>query len=247
MATNADQRYASTASGAEAAALDQGLRKYMLGVYNYMASGLLLSGITAFLTVAYINQAFPTYEEKVALFSSVLWIIIAFSPLAPLLLMNMVGRRRGSAGMSVMYWLFVGLQGVGMSTLAFRFGAGDITLAFMVTAASFGALSLYGYTTRRNLAPFHGFLIMGVVGLLLVGVAGMFFDLGGFSTIIAAGGVLIFAGLTAVDTQRIKTEFIAHRMEGDAARMSAISGATHLYLNFIIMFQYVLMLIGNRE
>lgn len=247
MALNADMRNARTVSQADAAEIDAGLRKYMLGVYNYMASGLLLSGITAAATFLYIEQAFPTIADKVALFSSWTWLIIAISPLVPLFAMNYVGRKSGARGMSMMYWLFVGLQGVGMATLAYRYGAGDIVVAFLATAAAFASLSLYGYTTKRNLSAMGGFLMMGVVGLLIAMVINIFLGSNTMQFVISILGVGIFSGLTAYDTQRIKSEYVLHRMEGDQATMTAINGATNLYLNFILIFQFLLSLMGGGD
>lgn len=247
MALNADTRYSTTASQVDAAEIDKGLRKYMLGVYNYMASGLLLSAITAFGTFMYIESAYPTIQEKIVLFSSWQWLLIAISPLVPLFAMNWVGRRSGAGAMSMMYWLFVGLQGVGMSVLAYRYGAGDIAVAFMATAAAFAGLSLFGYTTKKNLSGMGSFLMMGVVGLLVAMIVNMFIGSSTMQFVISFLGVLIFSGLTAFDTQRIKSEYVMYRMQGDQATMSAINGATNLYLNFILIFQFLLSLFGGSD
>lgn len=240
MATNADQRYGAAASGVQAAELDQGLRKYMLGVYNYMASGLLVSGIVALLisnSPAAIN----------AIFGSGLAFLFMLAPLGILLVMSFAQNKLSTPVMQVLYWLMVACFGVSMSTVFLAYTDASVVRVFMITAASFAGLSLFGYTTKKNLSGMGSFLMMGLIGLIIASVVNIFMESSMMQMVISVVGVLIFAGLTAFDTQRIKSTYIQHRMEGDVAVRSAIFDAVALYLNFINLFFMLMHLLGDRE
>jgi hypothetical protein len=240
MATNADQRYGAAASGVQAAELDQGLRKYMLGVYNYMASGLLVSGIVALLisnSPAAIN----------AIFGSGLAFVFMLAPLGILLVMSFAQNKISTPVMQGLYWLMVACFGVSMSTVFLAYTDASVVRVFMITAASFAGLSLFGYTTKKNLSGMGSFLMMGLIGLIIASVVNIFMESSMMQMVISVVGVLIFAGLTAFDTQRIKSTYIQHRMEGDVAVRSAIFDAVALYLNFINLFFMLMHLLGDRE
>lgn len=240
MATNADQRYASTASGAEAAALDMGLRKYMLGVYNYMASGLLVSGVVALLV-----SSSPSLMQ--AIFGSGLAFVVMLAPFGILLVMSFAQNKISTPVMQGLYWLMVAMFGVSLSTVFIAYTDASVVRVFLITSASFAGLSLFGYTTKKNLSGMGSFLMMGLIGLIIASVVNMFMESSMMQMVISMVGVLIFAGLTAFDTQRIKSTYIQHRMEGDVAVRSAVMDAVSLYLNFVNMFMMLMHLLGDRE
>ncbi|MBB4266065.1 Bax inhibitor-1/YccA family protein [Roseospira visakhapatnamensis] len=250
MALNTDRRI-MTRGAAEAAQVDVGLRQYMLRVYNLMASGLLLSGIVALVidNVPAVTSLFyasdPATGAVVGL--STLGYIGLFSPLVVLFGAMFMIRSASPAMVQGLYWLFVALQGIGLSLLLKIYTDASVVRVFFITAASFAALSLYGYTTKRDLSGMASFLIMGVFGILIAAVVNMFLGSSLLQFMISGAGVLVFAGLTAYDTQRIKEEYYA--VEGDSALMSktATWGALSLYINFINLLQFLLYFLGNRE
>lgn len=226
--------------GTAAAARDAGLRSYMLSVYNYMASGVLLTGIVAMLFAG------SAIGREIMLGGGALrWVII----LAPLLFIFAFGAaiNRVSTGTAqVLFWAFAAIMGLSMSTIFLVYTGTSIAQAFFATAAAFAGLSLYGYTTKRDLSGFGTFLIMGVVGLLVASLLNLFLQSSALMFAISAIGVLIFAGLTAYDTQKIKSMYF--QLQGsDFLGKSAILGALSLYLDFINMFQFLLAFMGNRE
>jgi uncharacterized protein len=147
----------------------------------------------------------------------------------------------------VMFWLYAGLMGVSLGSIFMVYTATSITRVFFITAATFGALSLWGYTTQRDISAWGSFLFMGLIGVILASLVNMIWPSGMMTFVISVVGVLVFAGLTAYDTQRLKTEYLYGSMQGDVLEKSAISGALSLYLNFINMFTLLLNLFGQRE
>lgn len=234
----------ATWTQAEAAEMDVGLRAYMLRVYNYMASGLLLSGVVA-LTVAgneSISSLFYQATERGYTYTGLGWISV-FAPLGLLFMMN--GRRSASA-LQGMYWAFVALMGVGLAATMMMYTGVSVARTFFITAGAYGALSLYGYSTKKDLSGFGSFLVMGLIGIMLAGIVNIFLGSAMVHFVISSLGVLIFAGLTAYDTQRIKNSYF--EVGGtDGEEHSAIMGAVALYLNFINLFQFLLSFLGNRE
>ena len=232
---------AGARTGAAAAAqVDEGLRAYMLRVYNYMGSGLLLSGIVAFLV-----YSSPSLFN--AIFGSGLGMVVIWSPLLLLLGMSFGFNKLSPAALSTLYWAFCALNGVSMSALLEIYTGDSVARVFFITAVTFGGMSLYGYTTKRDLSGFGSFLFMGVIGLLIAMVVNIFLQSSAMQFVISVIGVLVFVGLTAFDTQRIKNDFIEYRMEGGLATKTAVMGAVSLYILFINIFQFLLMLLGNRE
>ncbi|WP_417513897.1 Bax inhibitor-1/YccA family protein [Minwuia sp.] len=240
MALNADTRYSNTASRVDAAEIDAGLRKYMLGVYNYMASGLLVSAIVALLV-----SSSPAAMQTI--FGSGLGYVVMFAPLGILLVMSFAQNKLSTPAIQGLYWAMVAIMGVSLSTIFIRYGMGDVVRVFFITAASFAGLSLFGYTTKKNLSGMGSFLVMGLIGLVIAMVVNMFVESSMMQFVISVLGVLIFAGLTAFDTQRIKSTYIAYRMEGDVATRSAVMDAVGLYLNFVNMFVFLLHLFGGGD
>lgn len=240
MALNADTRYSQTASHVDAAEIDAGLRKYMLGVYNYMASGLLVSAIVALL----VSNS-PAAMN--AIFGSGLGIVVMFAPLGIILVMSFAQNKLSTPVMQGLYWAMVAVMGVSLSTIFLRYGMGDVVRVFFITSAAFAGLSLFGYTTKKNLSGMGSFLVMGLIGLIIASIVNIFLGSNMLQFVISVLGVLIFAGLTAYDTQRIKSTYIAYRMHGDTAVRSAVMDAIGLYLNFVNMFMFLLHLFGGND
>ena len=248
MADNYRNTYAGPISRpVDQATFDVGLRKHMLTVYNYLASGLLLSGIVALLIymVPSINSLFYTVQNGRMGFTG-LGMVAVFAPLA-LLFLAMFTYQRMSAGMAqAFYWAFVGLQGVGLSVLLYAYTHQSVIQVFFITSAAFAGLSLYGYTTKRSLSAIGSFLIMGLIGLVIASIVNIFLASSGLAFIISIVGVLIFSGLIAYDTQRIKEQYAASWDRGTQDKV-AIMAALGLYLDFINLFQFLLSIIGNRN
>ncbi len=240
MALNADTRYSQTASQVDAAEIDKGLRKYMLGVYNYMASGLLVSAVVSLLV-----SSSPAAMNTI--FGSGLAFVVMLAPLGIIMVMSFAQNKLSTPVMQGLYWAMVTIMGVSMSTIFLRYGMGDVVRVFFITAAAFAGLSLFGYTTKKNLSGMGSFLVMGLIGLVIAMVVNIFLQSSMMQFVISVLGVLIFAGLTAYDTQRIKSTYIAYRMQGDMAVRSAVMDAVGLYLNFVNMFMFLLHLFGGGD
>ncbi|MBB3346823.1 Bax inhibitor-1/YccA family protein [Sphingomonas sp. BK069] len=233
--------FGGTASGTRVAAFDAGLRSYMLSVYNYMASGVLLTGIVAL--------AFALSGYAQAAFQSPLRWVIALLPLGFVFAMSFGQGKFTTSTLKAMFWGFAVAMGLSLSSIFFVYSPVAIAQAFAATAAGFAALSLYGYTTKRDLSAFGAFLIIGLVGLIVASLINLFVNSGPLGLVISIVGVLLFAGLTAYDTQRTKSLYFqvagyGPEMVGKAVVMSALS----LYLDFINMFLFILRLFGgNRD
>ena len=222
---------------------DAGLRSYMLSVYNYMASGVLLTGIVA-LAFSWGGASSPAAQVFMA--PGLLKYVIIFSPLLFVMVLNFGLNKLSTGQAQLLFWAFAGVMGLSMSTIFLRYTGASIAVTFFATATSFLALSLYGYTTKRDLSGFGTFLIMGVVGILVASLLNMWFRSPGLSMAISAVGVLLFAGLTAYDTQRIKATY--DQVAGtDMIGKAVILGALSLYLDFVNMFQFLLSFLGNRN
>ncbi len=220
-------------------AYDAGLRRHMLSIYNYMASGVLLTGIVALL--------FATSGMAAAIMTggALRWLII-LSPLAIVFAMSFGANRMSTATLQLLFWAFATLMGLSLSTVFLVYTGQSIATTFFATAAAFAGLSLFGYTTKKDLTGFGSFLIMGVVGILVAMVVNIFLQSTILQLAVSALGVLIFAGLTAYDTQRLKMQY--YQLAGtEFAGKAVILGALSLYLDFINMFQFLLAFLGNRE
>ena len=240
------------------AAIDMGLRSYMLSVYNYMAAGLAITGVVAFVasmmaistspetTVAVLHNGVELTSFGAALYTSALkWVVM----LAPLGLVFYLSARISSmsvAAAQISFWVFAGLMGLSISSIFLVYTGGSITQVFFVTAIAFGGLSLYGYTTKRDLTAMGSFLIMGVIGLIVASLVNIFLQSSALQFAVSVLGVLIFAGLTAYDTQKVKEMYYAADEAATSAK-KAIMGALSLYLDFINMFMFLLQLFGNRR
>jgi len=230
------------------ATFDVGLRAHMIRVYNYMASGLALSGIVAFGLFSSPQLAslfFQVQAGQVVGLNMLGWVAI-FAPLGLLLLVSFRAASMSVGAVQAVYWAVTALMGVSLSVLLFTYTGASVARTFFVTAAAFGALSLYGYTTKRDLTAMGKFLFMGVVGLILAGLVNMIWPSGAMSFIISAAGVLIFSGLIAYDTQKIKDQY-SEAYGTDTAEKVAIFGALSLYLDFVNLFQFLMMFLGQRR
>jgi len=249
-------RYANARPGVGFArssqAIDQGLRAYMLGVYNYMTLGLGVTGVVAFLAYklgAVENAAghivgLTSFGQAIYV-SPLRWVVI-FAPLALVFWLSAARNSMSVSTTRAVFLAFAALIGLSLSTVFVVFTQASIARVFFVTAASFGALSLYGYTTQRSLSAMGSFLMMGLFGLIIASLVNIFLMSSGLQWALSIIGVGIFAGLTAWDTQAIKESYYAGAGY-EVAEKQSIHGALRLYLDFINMFQYLLMLMGNRR
>lgn len=229
--------------------VDAGLRSFMLGVYNKMALGLLLSAGLAWLTADFapVTQLLyvTTPDGRLAGFT-LLGTIVRFAPLA-VLLGAMFMRNPSPRAAGVIYWSVVTAIGAGLGVWLLAYTGSSVAMTFLITATAFGGLSLFGYTTKKDLSGFGTFLIMGLWGLIIASLVGMFWNPPGFSFIISALGVLIFSGLIAYDTQNLKMTY--YQLGGDQNSMAVATnyGALSLYINFINLFQFLMQFLGQRR
>ncbi len=242
--------YSTPAPAQADMAVDAGLRSFMLGVYNKLALGLLVAGALAYLTgnVPAVQQLLFAVGPDGRVGLTVLGIVVQFLPVVLLFGSMFFMKNPTAGGVNLLYWAVVASIGAGMGILFLRYTGSSLASTFFVTAASFGALSLIGYTTKKDLTAMGSFLIMGVIGLLIASVVNMFMQSGVFYLIISGLGVLIFAGLIAYDTQRLKMTYYA--LGGDQAAMGVATGfgALSLFINFVNLFQFLLAFMGgNRE
>jgi FtsH-binding integral membrane protein len=222
---------------------DDGLRQHMLGIYNFMFAGLGLSGAVAwFLVQTGASSLFFTAPGQ---FTALGWVAV-FAPLGLLLLASFNAHRLGTTATHGIYWSVAALQGVSLAILFQAYTGQSIAQIFFVTAAAFGALSLFGYTTGRSLSGMSTFLMIGLVGVIIAFLVNMFVQSSVLHLVASLIGVIVFAGLTAFDTQRLKVEYI-DGIEAGGAGKAQVWGALSLYLNFINLFQLLMSLFGQRE
>ena len=264
-----DNRYAQVAAtrAGTGAAIDEGLRTYMLRVYNYMAAGVALTGIVALLLFSFATTTDLSLAAKAAsgapvavakgkmfltplgyaLWATPLKWVIMFAPLALCLLIGF-GANRFSAGTTqLLYWLFAALVGASMSVIFMVYTQTSIARIFFISAAMFASLSLFGYTTKRDLSGWGQFLFMGMIGVFLAVLVNIWLQSPALMFAVSVIGVLVFAGFTAYDTQQIKDGYNDVQGDGQALQKSAILGAFMLYTDFVNIFQFMLSLFGNRD
>jgi FtsH-binding integral membrane protein len=237
--------------GVPRAARDAGLRSYMLSVYNYMASGVLLTGIVAMLfsNSSLFQAAFRTVQTPngTGVSPSLLGWVITFAPLLFVGIMSFGAARMRTSTLQAMFWGFAVAMGLSMSTIFVAYTGVSIAQTFFATAAGFLGLSLWGYTTKKDLSGWGSFLIMGVVGIFVAMLINLFLRSPALDLAVSAIGVLLFAGLTAYDTQRIKSIYLQVAGYGEAVAKTAVMGALQLYLDFINMFLFLLRFMGDRR
>jgi FtsH-binding integral membrane protein len=225
-------------AGGATTQVDAGLRRYMLSIYNYMASGILLSGVVAL--------AFASSGMAAAVFGTPLRWLVALAPLGFVMAMSFGLQKMQTSTLKALFWAFCVAMGLSMSSIFFVYTGSSIAATFFATAGAFAGLSLVGYTTKRNLSAMGSFLTMGVFGLIIAMVINMIWPMPGMGLAISALGVLIFAGLTAYDTQSLKLSY--YQVAGTAyADKVVVMGALKLYLDFINMFQFLLSFMGDRR
>ena len=240
------------------AAIDEGLRAYMIRVYNLMGLGLLITGLAAIATVMFATTNNPAAAVATlpngdmltsfgyAIFASPLRWVVILAPLAAVFFLSFRVQSMSVSAAQTTFWVYAALVGLSLSSIFLVYTTASISQTFFATAAAFGALSLYGYTTKRDLTAMGSFLIMGVFGLIIAMVINIFLQSSALSFAVSAIGVLVFAGLTAYDTQKIKEMYF----EGDdqlVAGRKSIMGALTLYLDFINLFMFLLQFMGDRR
>jgi FtsH-binding integral membrane protein len=221
-----------------AAEIDAGLRQYMVRVYSYMAAGLAISGL-----VAYLAATTGFYQQIAG--TPLIWIVM-LAPLGMVLLLGFGINRMSIGGAFVAFWIFAALLGLSLAGIFLVFTGASIARVFFISAATFAAMSLYGYTTGRDLSRFGAFLFMGLIGIVIAGLVNIFVGSNALQFAISVIGVIVFTGLTAYDTQRIKQVYLTSD-PADMTTKKAILGALTLYLDFINLFIMLLQLTGQRR
>lgn len=229
--------------------VDAGLRAFMLGVYNKLALGLILSGVLAYVTSAYAparDLLYIVQDDRLAGFT-LLGTLLRFAPLIIILGGMFAMRNPSPRSAGIFYWAIVATLGASLGIWGLLYTGGSVATTFLVTATAFGSLSLVGYATKRDLSGFGSFLIMGLVGIIIASLVNIFLHLAVIQFIVSILGVFIFAGLTAYDTQRLKMTY--YQLGGDQAAMNVATsyGALTLYLDFINLFQFLMSLFGSRR
>jgi hypothetical protein len=243
---------------AETAVVDEGLRAYMLRIYNYMVLGLAITGFAALgvymlsvtndpaLAVVKIRSIMLTNVGYALFVSPLKWAVI-LAPLALVFFLSFRIQNMRPATAQITFWIYAALVGVSLGSIFLIYTHTSIVRVFFITAASFGALSLWGYTTQRDLTGMGSFLLMGLFGIIIASLVNVFVASTILQWTISVIGVLVFAGLTAYDTQRLKAEYMYGAMDGDVMERSAIMGALSLYLDFLNLFTMLLSLLGGRQ
>lgn len=240
---NDDFQHGVVQGSDRSAAINEGLRAFMLRIYNYMAIGLSLTGV-----VAYLVASSPTLTSIFLLNQVVFW-IVALSPLALVFFLSARIGTMSAATAQTVFWIYAALNGLSLGTIFLVYTGTSIAKVFFITAGTFAAMSLYGYTTKRDLTGIGSFLFMGLIGLILASVANIFFASPGLSFVISIVGVLIFVGLTAYDTQKLKSIYLSGIEEHgqEAVMKTSIMGALSLYLDFLNLFIFLLRFMGERR
>ena len=238
---------ARTRTGTSAETFDAGLRSYMLGIYNYMVTGLAITGFVAYgLSLMLVDGAGQPTQLAMTLFGTPLKWVVMLSPFAFILAMNFGLQKFSVQTLGVLFFAFSAIMGVSLTSIFLVYTGTSIAQVFFITAATFGAMSIWGYTTKRDLSGMGSFLMMGLIGIIIAMIVNIFLQSSMMSFVISVIGVIVFTGLTAYDTQRLKEYYVAG-IQGDAAAKTSIMGALSLYLNFINLFIMLLSLLGQRE
>lgn len=218
---------------------DEGLRQHMLRVYNYMGLGLVMTGLVAFIVGT-------TPALYVPIFSTPLKWVVMLAPLAFVLFFSFRMESMSASGAQTLFWAFCAVMGLSLASIFLVFTGTSIARTFFIAAAMFGATSLYGYTTKRDLSQFGSFLIMGLIGVVIASLVNLFLASSALQFAISVIGIVVFVGLTAWDTQSIKEQY-AENFDAESKQKLAVFGAFSLYLNFINIFQLLLTFTGQRE
>ncbi len=232
---------------AAAGVIDAGLRAYMLRVYNYMLVGLALTGVSAWIvaTVPAVRDVFFVETARGVGLSGLGWVAL-LAPIGFVMFLSFRINRMSLGAAQATFWGYAALMGVSLAPVLLLYTGASVAQTFFITAATFGAMSLYGYTTKRDLSGFGSFLFMGLIGLIIASVVNIFLASSMMQWVISVAGVLIFTGLTAYDTQWIKEMYVAND-DGTVSGRKAIIGALKLYLDFINLFMMLMRLMGDRR
>ncbi|WP_428487081.1 Bax inhibitor-1/YccA family protein [Rhodopila sp.] len=254
MAYSPDFRaYPRASAATNAAVLDAGLRAYMLRVYNWMASGLLLTGVVAYLiaNTSLINAFYPLVQTPFGFTHqpTALAMITMFAPLGFVLVLSLGVNKLSTSAAQALFWVFCAAMGASLTNIFLVYTSESIVRVFFITAGTFAATSIYGYTTRSDLTRMGSFLMMGLFGIIIASLANLFFHSSALQFAVSIIGVVVFVGLTAYDTQRIKSSYVqlAYAEGADGAAKRSVYDALSLYLNFINLFMMLLQLLGNRN
>jgi FtsH-binding integral membrane protein len=254
MAFSSEYRTYNPATAATSQVLDAGLRAYMLRVFNWMTSGLLLTGIVSYgiANTELINLFYPlvmTPSGRMVHAPTGLAMITMFAPLAFVLVMSFGVNRLSRTSVQALYWAFCAAMGASLTNIFIIYTGNSIVRVFFITAGTFAAMSAWGYATNRDLSRMGSFLMMGLIGIIIASLVNMFFASGMMQFLISVIGVVIFTGLTAYDTQRIKADYVqfAYAVGSDEAGKRSVYDALNLYLNFINLFTLLLQLMGTRN
>ncbi len=244
----AEYRTARVATGTRTAAIDEGLRAYMNKIYGTMSVGLLITALVAW-AVGSNDALLSVLRDPITLRPNILGWVIMFAPLIMVFTMGAMVNRLSAAGAQLFFYTFAAVMGLSISWIFAVFTGISITQTFLVTAIAFAGLSLWGYTTKKDISGWGSFLIMGVIGLIVASIVNIFLGSPAIHFAVSVIGVLIFAGLTAYDTQKLKVMYLQHAQHGDSEWLgkAAIMGALSLYLDFVNMFMFLLQFLGNRE
>jgi uncharacterized protein len=233
------QRFGTMGRAVDQGAFDEGLRQHMLRIYNYMGVGLVVTGVIAMLV-----SSSPALMA--AIFGTPLKWVVMLAPLAFIMVLSFGIHRMSFATAQLVFWTYCAAMGLSLSSIFLVFTGASIALTFFVTAVTFLAMSLYGYTTKADLSKMGTFLIMGVIGLVIASLVNIFMQSSALQFAISAIGVLVFTGLTAYDTQRLKEEY-GEYYDRESSGKIALMGALSLYLNFVNLFQFLLYFLGQRD
>lgn len=247
------ERHINTHVPAASSVVDAGLREHMTNIYRTMTSGMLVTAVTAWIVSAMSITTDPAGNQALTQFGATVmqgplrW-VFAFAPLVLLLISIPMMQKLSSSALRIGFYAIAALFGVSMASLVLVFTGGSIMTAFLATAAGFAGLSLWGYTTKRNLGPVGSFLIVGLIGIIILSILNIFIKSSGLAFTVSLVGVFIFAGLTAADTQRAKLEYLSSAGAGEESLSKMVTmNALSLYLDFVNMFQLLLSLVGNRR
>lgn len=237
-----------SAAGSQAASYDAGLRGYLLGVYNYMASALVLTGITAYLGSSWLplmQMLYKVQDGHMAL-TGLGWLVF-FAPIAMALGLSMGINRLSVNAARGIFWAYAGVMGLSLSAIFFTYTGESLMRVFLITAIMFGGMSIWGYSTKKDLTGMGNFLMMGLLGIVVASLVNIFLGSSGLHFAVSVLGVVIFTGLIAYDTQKLKSMYYMTAGDSTAAAKGSILGALELYLDFVNLFIMLLRLVGERR
>jgi len=233
----------------QTAAYDAGLRSYMLSIYNYMGAALVITGIVAMLasnSQVFLNAMYIIEGSAIKGMKPLAWLVM-LAPLGFAMALGLGMQRMSLAATQASFWAFAFVMGLSLSSIFLTYTGTSVARVFFITAATFGSMSIYGYTTKRDLSGFGSFLMMGVIGLVIASLVNIFLQSSALQFALSVVGVLVFTGLTAYDTQKLKHIYYEMTAEGDRMAKTIIMGALTLYIDFINIFMSLINLLGDKR